>query len=140
MFCDDTRLLSKSNSEEDVEFMQADLDKAFQWADNNNMKFSSEKFELLSYGKNEAIKENTVYFSGDDNIIEEKEVLRDLGDQINNEAYCDDHISKVCQKVKQKSGWILRTFKTRSHFVMKILWKQLVQPHIDYWKLALSAS
>ena len=98
MFCDDTRLLSKSNSEEDVEFMQADLDKAFQWADNNNMKFSSEKFELLSYGKNEAIKENTVYFSGDENNIEEKEVLRDLGVQMNHQANLEDHISEVCQK------------------------------------------
>ena len=132
MFCDDTRLLSKINSEEDVEIMQADLDKVFNWADNNNMKFNSEKFELLRYGKNEAVKENTVYFSGDENIIEEKEVLRDLGVQMNNQANFDDHISKVCQKVKQKSGWILRTFKTRSPFVMKVLWKQLVQPHIDY--------
>ena len=96
------------------------------------MKFSSEKFELLSYGKNEAIKENTVYFSGDENIIEEKEVLRDLGVQMNHQANFDDHISKVCQKVKQQSGWILRTFNTRSPFVTKVLWKQLVQPHIDH--------
>ena len=104
----------------------------FAWADNNNMKFNSEKFELLRYGKNEEIKLNTIYFSADDNIIEEKEVLRDLGVQMNNKADFSDHIRKVCQKVKQKSGWILRTFKTRSPFLMKTLWKQLAQPHVDY--------
>jgi hypothetical protein len=54
--------------------MQADLDEVFQWAD-NNMKFNSDKFELLRYGNNEAIKGNTVYFSGDENIIEKREVL-----------------------------------------------------------------
>ena len=58
--------------------------------------------------------------------------MRDLGVQMNIKATFDDHIIKVCQTVKQKSGWILRTFKTRSPQIMKHLWKQLVLPHIDY--------
>ena len=51
---------------------------------------------------------------------------------MNNMANFDDHIENVCSKVKQKSSWILRTFQTRQPFVLKQLWKQLVQPHIDY--------
>ena len=132
MFCDDTRILSRISCEEDVEAMQVDLDKVFAWADTNNMKFNSEKFELLRYGKDEELKFNTLYFSADDNLIEEKEDLRDLGVQMNNKANFDDHIKKICQKVKQKSGWILRTFKSRNTYLMKVLWKQLVQPHVDY--------
>ena len=31
-----------------------------------------------------------------------------------------------------KIGWILRTFKSRETFFMKLLWKQLLQPHVDY--------
>ena len=90
------------------------------------------KFELIRYGKNEELKQNTIYFSADENVIEEKEVLRDLGVIMTNQATFDDHIYKVCQSVKQKSGWILRTFKSRNNLFMKQLWKQLVQPHVDY--------
>ena len=73
-----------------------------------------------------------MYFSADNYVIEEKEVLRDLGVMMNNQATFDDHIYKVCQSVKQKSVWILRTFKSRNPLFMKQLWKQLVQPHVDY--------
>ena len=76
MFCDDTRILSGISCEADVESLQEDLNRVFAWADTNNMKFNSDKFELLRYGKDEEIKFNTIYFSADDKIIEEKEVLR----------------------------------------------------------------
>ena len=43
-----------------------------------------------------------------------------------------EHISKVCKIVNQKCGWILRTFVCRNTFFMKLMWKSLVQPNIDY--------
>ena len=132
MFADDTRIIANVEDEEDVENLQGDLDTVYKWADMNNMQFNCGKFELLRYGKNEELKMNTMYFTADNNIVEEKEVLRDLGISMNNKATFDEHISKVCQKVKQKAGWILRTFKTRNPNIMKHLWKQLVQPHVDY--------
>ena len=88
--------------------------------------------QLIRYGKDDDNKNNTFYISADNNIIEEKEVLRDLGVMMNNKAAFDDHITKVCQAVKQKSGWILRTFQNRNPYFMKQLWKQLVQPQVDY--------
>ena len=132
MFADDTRIMSSINDENDVEKMQKDLDTVYGWAETNNMKFNSGKFELIRYGKDEDIKNDTFYISADNNIIEEKEVLRDLGVMMNNKATFDDHINKVCQAVKQKSGWILRTFQNRNPYFMKQLWKQLVQPRVDH--------
>ena len=110
MFCDDTRLMGKIKSEEDVEHLQTDLDKIYSWAENNNMLFNNKKFELLRYGPDQDIKFSTFYLSADDEIIEEKENLRDLGVIVNNKGNFDDHIANVCAKVKQKAGWILRTF------------------------------
>ena len=132
MFCDDTRLMGKIKSEEDVEHLQTDLDKIYSWAENNNMLFNNKKFELLRYGPDQDIKFSTFYLSADDEIIEEKENLRDLGVIVNNKGNFDDHIANVCAKVKQKAGWILRTFQSRQPFLLKLLWKQLVQPHVDY--------
>ena len=77
MFADDTRLMGKVKVEADVESLQSDLDRVYEWADSNNMKFNSTKFEVLRYGKNEEMKCGTMYFSAEDDIIEEKDVLRD---------------------------------------------------------------
>ena len=132
MFADDTRLLGNIASEEDVENLQSDLNKIYEWADNNNMLFNNNKFEILRYGKNTEIKDSTFYLSASNEIIEEKETLRDLGVTVNNQGTFNEHIDLICSKVKQKSGWVLRTFKCREPYFLKTLWKQLIQPHFDY--------
>ena len=43
-----------------------------------------------------------------------------------------ENINHVCSKVNQKSSWILRTFHSREAHFMKLMWKTLVQGHIDY--------
>ena len=48
------------------------------------MLFSNAKFAVLRYGKNEDSKFSTFYLSADNEIIEEKEKLRDLGILVNN--------------------------------------------------------
>jgi hypothetical protein len=37
--------------------------------------------------------------------------LRDLGVILNDNATFGDHIEHVCKKVRQKMGWILRTYQ-----------------------------
>ena len=51
---------------------------------------------------------------------------------VNNQGTFSDHVDHICSKVKQKSGWIFRTFQCRKPYFLKILWKQLIQPHFDY--------
>ena len=121
------------NKESDVEDLQQELEKLYNWQDENNMKFNGKKFELLRFGKNLNLKDDTNYFTpGMEDIIEEKEVLRDLGVMMANDATFTHHVNLVCKKVNQKSGWIFRTFQCRETFFLKHLWKSLTQPHIDY--------
>ena len=97
------------------------------------MSFNSNNFEVLRYGKNTLLKETTNYLTPDcDSIIEEKESLRDLGVIMSNDASFSNHVEFVCKKVKQRSGWILRTFKSRQTWFLKFMWKSLVQGHVDY--------
>ena len=51
---------------------------------------------------------------------------------MNEKADFTDHINSVCSKVKQKVGWILRTFINRDSQFLKFMWKTYVQGHIDY--------
>ena len=133
LFADDTRVMGPIKHEEDVEHLQKDLDKIYEWQYNNNMIFNGKKFEMLRYGKNSDIKMNTNYFSPNyEDIIEVKENLRDLGVIMSDNASFKNHIYKVCSAVKQKSSWILRTFNNRETSFMKFMWKTLVQGHVDY--------
>ena len=67
-----------------------------------------------------------------DEVIEQFSSLRDLGVILTDDGKFQDHIEKVVKKVRQKIGWILRSFYTRRTDIMKQLWKLLVQCHIDY--------
>ena len=120
-------------SPNDVEALQEDLEKLYSWQRKNNMVFNGKKFELLRYGKDEDLKNSTSYLTPEaEDLIEVKECLRDLGIKMSDDAKFSEHINHVSSKVRQKCGWILRTFSCRKTFLMKFLWKTLVQGHIDY--------
>ena len=133
VYIDDTKAIKKIHIEDDVEKLQEDISKLHEWGKRNNMEFNNGKFVVLRYGKNVEIKENTSYFSGDtEEIIEEKESTRDLGIIMQNNACFNEQIDKVCKKVRQKSGWLFRTFYNRQSWFLRHMWNSLVQPHIDY--------
>ena len=133
VYVDDTKVLKEIESEEDVEKLQEDLKKLHNWGKKNNMEFNKGKFVVLRYGKDKEIKESTTYFSGDtEEVIEEKESTRDLGVIMQSDACFDEQIEKVCKKVRQKAGWLFRTFYNRQSWFLRHMWNSLVQPHIDY--------
>ena len=95
------------------------------------MKFIGTKFQVLRFGPNENVKEETNNFTEDmKDIIEQVNSTRDLGITIADDAKFDQHIDYMCKRVKQKSGWVLRTFYTRNKHFMKTIFNSLIQPHI----------
>ena len=133
VYVDDTKVKKGITSEEDVERLQEDLDKLYDWAKTNNMVFNVTKFQVVRYGHDEDLKNDTLYFTDDTtDIIERFETLRDLGVILSEEATFDKHIEHVVKKVRQKAGWVLRTFYCRKPDFMKTLYKSLIVPHVDY--------
>ena len=133
VYVDDTKVNQRVTSEQDIETLQEELIKLDSWAKENNMDFNKGKFVVMRYGQNEDLKNETEYFSGNyEEIIERKDSVRDLGVQLTDNGAFDEHIEKVCKKVRQKSGWIFRTFYSRNTLFLKQLFKSLIQPHIDY--------
>ena len=132
-YVDDSKVKQRINKEEDVENMQDDLEMLYDWGIKNNMKFNGTKFQLMRYGKNQLLKENTIYFTPNmEEPIESFSTLRDLGVMMSEDANFDDHIEHVCKKTRQKMGWLLRTFRCRNNDFMKHTFNSLVRPHIDY--------
>ena len=97
------------------------------------MKFNGKKFQVMRYGSDEDLKNDTLYFTENtENIVERQETIRDLGVMMSDDASFKDHIDKVMKKVRQKTGWVLRTFYSRKTMLMKTLFKTLILPHVDY--------
>ena len=133
IYVDDSKVKDVINSENDVEILQENLDKIYQWENDNNMKFNGGKFQVVRYGNDQELKENTIYFTGNMNeVIEQVATIRDLGVTLTDDGKYEEQIIKVCKKARQKSGWILRTFYTRCKDFMRHMYNTLVQPHLDY--------
>ena len=133
VYVDDTKAIKRIEKEEDAEELQKDITQLYNWGKENNMEFNKSKFVVLRYGKDSRVKENTIYFSGDtDEVIEEKESTRDLGVIMQNDGSFSEHIEKICSKVRQKSGWMFRSFYNRQGWFLRHMWNSLIQPHIDY--------
>ena len=99
LFVDDAKVKDFIEKEDDVEELQKNLDKLYQWEVNNKMKFNGEKFPLLRYGPDEDMKKDTLYFTGDmEEVIKQVSSLRDLGVIMSDTARFDDHIDKVVKK------------------------------------------
>ena len=130
-FADDTRLSVGIAGESDQVKMQDDLNKAYLWAEQNNMRFNGKKFELVRYslGHNERVGS---YLTPEGLNIELTQVVSDLGIAMQNTATFDIQIDNMCQKSKQQAGWVLRTFATREAKPLLVLYKALVLPHLEY--------
>ena len=97
------------------------------------MKFNGGKFLVMRYGKNSMLKENTLYFTAEmQDVITQVDHCRDLGIIMQDDATFLLQVDKVCKKVKQKCGWILRSFFNRSEKFMRHMYNTLAQPHADY--------
>ena len=133
VYVDDSKVKANVRTPEDVELLQEDLDKIYSWERRNNMQFNGGKFLVLRYGKNQELKENTIYFTGEmEETITGVNQCRDLGVIMQDDASFTLQQEKVAIKVRQKCGWVLRTFYSRNQKFMKHMWNTLIQPHLDY--------
>ena len=133
IFVDDAKIKDSIKTDEDVEKLQENLEKLYSWEAKNKMKFNGTKFQAVRYGQNEDLKNSTMYFTANmEDVIQQFSSIRDLGVMISDDARFDTHIEKVVSKVRQKIGWVFRTFYTRREDILKQLWKTIIQCHIDY--------
>ena len=131
-FADDTRVGHRIRTAEDANALQKDLNTIYQWSAKNNMKFNSEKFECIRYGKRKDIHETTGYHSDANTSITPKDQINDLGVLISSSCLFKNQIDNVVKTANKLCGWILRTFKTRAPKLMILLWKSLVLSKLDY--------
>ena len=131
-FADDTRVKRAIRSKQDCEALQLDLHAVYSWAKAVNMHFNSEKFECLRFWPGQVTAPDYHYKGPDNNNIEVKNNLKDLGINISSDLTFKLHVEKTVSGASKLAGWGLRSFRRRSKNVMKAIWQSLIQPKIDY--------
>ena len=132
MYADDTRIMKKISKEQDETLLKRDLNNVYEWCSENNMKFNSDKFELIVFTPKRNTEQAKHYLAPSGNQIEEKENLRDLGIQLSSNLKFNNHIETTITKAQKMSFWILRTFKSREKVPLMTLFKQMVLGTLEY--------
>ena len=127
-FADDTKLIGKAGSEEEVNSIKEDLKKLHKWTEDWQMKFNADKCKVLHLGRQNREGQYNLEGVELEKIAEEK----DLGVYVEKNFKVGKQCTKAAAKGNQILGLIARTFVTRSREVIMSLYKTLVRPHLEY--------
>ena len=97
------------------------------------MQFNVGKFNVLKLGRNEDLKNDYNYIApGQEQIITDNSVVRDLGVMVNSDSNYNDHVAKIYSKLSQRAGLLLRTLENRTLDHMRFIWRTYLEPLLDY--------
>ena len=107
----------------------------------NNMQLNEDKFIYMNFNIRPTkfplanlpfYSEAFHYQTSEGNYLEPSEKVKDLGIIFTPNLTWSAHVSATVKKAKQKSGWVLNVFKTRSPPSNEDLYKALVRSHLEY--------
>ena len=128
-FADDTRLVKGIRNNSDQNEFQTELNKVYAWANENNMVFNDRKFEHLSFGTADR---EVSYSSSSNTTIENKDSVKDLGIRVPNDLLFKLQIEELVAKGHRMSGFVLRTFTSRTKDFMRTMQKSLITPVTEH--------
>ena len=139
-FADDTRIKKQITKTSDVDTLQAGVNSSAKWSQENNMSLHEHKFELLTHSsaKHNLMRELPYsnqfyeYTTQNDQPIESKSMVRDLGINITPEVSFTPHINIICDKARQMSAWVLSVFSDRGTTTMLTLFKAMIRNRVEY--------
>ena len=132
-FVDDSKIIGEVKNCDDIERLQNHMERIYNWAESNHMRWNNDKFQLLRVGPNLNLKESTYLFTPNyQDVIEEKSSIKDLGIYVDADLRYKEQMKRAVNKANKKASWILRSFSTRDVNFLRKTWRTLVQCHLDY--------
>ena len=126
-FCDDTKIIAITDTNEQKNELQRTVDNFAQWTKNRHLKVNPTKSVAMYFNKAEA---RTYTFDG--LAIPRSKESVDLGAVVDEKVTWRPHIEAAIATLKQKSQMARRNFKSRSGKVMKLLWEVFCTSSFQY--------
>ena len=134
MYADDTVIyFSSSNTDNVVETLQNDLDRAAQWMISSRLVLNEVKTKVVLFGTKQKLG-----LFGDTNIqLHGKQVERVpkfsyLGVMLDEQISGKEHTEKICKKVSKRLGLLSRIRMCLTIEASKCIYNTIVQPIFDY--------
>jgi hypothetical protein len=128
LYADDTKVISINRCQDDSKLLQEDINTLVKWSEEWMIKFNESKCKVMYFGKqnpkHEYIMNNT--------ILSETTIEKDLGIYISNNLEWGHHINTAVGKANKKLGLIKNSFEYLDETTLKLLYKSLVRPHLEY--------
>jgi hypothetical protein len=134
MYADDTKLYRSVDSVEAGNQLQSDLDNLVDWADKRQMRFNSDKCKVLHLRKNnpKRVYEMRIHGRQEKINLEETQIERDLGVQIDSELKFSQHIETPVNKANRLLRLKRRSYDYLDCESMRLLFIALVCPHLEF--------
>ena len=110
LFADDVKMYRQVNSNDDVRYLQTQLDKLCCWSEKWGLKLNPTKCKVLSLTLRRAPVIGSYVLGGVD--LERVKVMRDLGIMIDQRLTFGDHVDFTVRKANRALGLLMRTLQT----------------------------
>jgi len=127
-FADDTKLIGKATTEEQVASMRHDLLELGKWSEDWLMLFNAEKCKVMHFGTQNVNSSYTL----DGVSLAVTGAERDLGVIVDSDLKASKQCVKAAATANRILGMISRTISNKSIEIIRPLYKSLVRPHLEY--------
>ena len=132
IFADDTKVFTRVQSDDDCCKLQKDLDSLSLWSDRWQLKFNVAKCGAMHYGSQPDPKTYSMSEEGSRRQLGVLEEEKDLGVKFDPTLTFSKHAAMVANKANRMVGIIRRTFDYLDEDMLKVLYKSLIRPHLEY--------
>lgn len=132
MFADDLKIYRTIKSDQDVIYLQRDLNAIYAWCLKNQMVLNVSKCYHIKFSRKHSIEFNSHYFINNV-LVTEVSSLRDLGVIVDQKMDFKQHFEHIGKKAAKLAGFVIRQTKTfKDPEVPIIIFNCYVRPIIEY--------
>ena len=142
LFADDTKLYARSDSQDQTDSVQTDLNSLCQWSRDWLLSFHPEKCSVLKLGSKKSLAQYHMSssVSAEVHTLSETEVEKDLGVLVDNKLNFKQHVASAVSKANRVLGVIRRSFHHLDNSTFVQLYKSMVRPILEYGQSAWQPS
>ena len=132
IFADDTKVFTHLQSDDDCCKLQKDLDILSLLSDRWKLKFNVAKCGVMHYGLQLDPRSYSMSEEGSRRQLGVLKEEKDLGVKFDPSLTFSKHAVMVTNKANRMVGIINRTFDFLDEDMLRILYKSLIRPHLEY--------